>query len=180
MPTKIIKDTIQTLKKDAKKKVEQKKAKIEMDIKKIRKFKESQQKIAKKAIVAAKKNKGKLLKKKVVSQLKLRFDMVDEIQKARKLLALKTDKDLIVRLVKALKKIKAQLEKNHAPKSDTARRSALKALIVVNIVDEILKERKKHTHDKFFYKTASHEIKRFFTVFHKLTAELHKQAHKKK
>ncbi len=179
MPTKIIKD-LKTLKKDAKKKVEQKKAKLEVDVQKIKKFKESQESIAKKAILAAKKKKGKLLKKKVESQMKLRFDMVDEIQKARKLLALKTDKDLIVRLVKALKKIKAQLEKDHAPKTDSARRSALKALIIVNIVDEILKERKKHTHEKFFYKTAAHEIKRFFTVFHKLTAELRKQAHKKK
>ena len=179
MPTKIIKD-LKTLKKDAKKKVEQKKAKLEVDVQKIKKFKESQKKIAKKVIDAAKKKKGKLLKHKVESQLKLRFDMNDEIEKARKLLALKADKDLIVRLVKALKKIKAQLEKNHAPKSDSARRSALKALIVVNIVDEILKERKKHTHDKFFYHTATNEIKRFFTVFHKLTSELRKHAHGKK
>lgn len=177
MPKKIIKDIKKSIKKDIEKKEEKPKL-VKKDLQKLKKFEANQKQIAKKAIEAVKTK--KIVPKQSQSQLRLRFDIKDEIKKARIYLSLKSDKFLIEKLVAALKKIKAQLQKDHAPTAETARRSALKALIVVNIVDEILKERKKHTQEKFFYKTAGHEIKRFFTVFHKLTKELHKESQKKK
>ena len=109
MPKKIIKDIKKSIKKDIEKKEEKTKL-VKKDLQKLKKFEANQKQIAKKAIEAVKTK--KIVPKQSQSQLRLRFDIKDEIKKARIYLSLKSDKFLIEKLVAALKKIKAQFHKS--------------------------------------------------------------------